>query len=1398
MTLKPDECIGCPLYGDGKGFSRPEGAGRTGVLIVGDSLGIHEEEDGLPFRPRAQAGGVLERVIRRAGYTRDDFRIWNTIGCAPPGHVSIEGQPWQDEAVERCRTHFRRVVAEFQPKCILALGGVALKALTGFSGSKDMRVSSLRGFVLESEYCPVVPTFHPSYLRRGSSKSREKGTGAKTKGTTGPGMALLGVLIHDLQRAVAVAKHDATKRTCTACDNGFVTCANCGGSGYCEYCMEGQIHCPICAGLGITTERKWWITQPEFSGYLDGYNTQPTIEDAREFLDRAKVDESLMIGFDLEHPKKAEDPDEESDKEEMEWLTDGINNVSDVMRSDQSTNGVPITERSIVTGQEIYSAQFSLSKGTGIYFPWIGEFIGIAKELLALPNLKAGHYARVNDNPRLATWGINVREPFIDTWELFHHLQPDIPAPLQFVASFAGFPFPWKHWRQVHPEWYGIADVDALHYIVPWALRALEGLGLRGKFVVDADGHVSVTGYEQVRRLGAVFANMTRRGIPVNETERKKFRLELDAERARMKAEIQSLVPDSARPVRKIGKDAAKYYQRPPATVRLALIENPHVARVEGEDGVTYVREEVKAEITPLEESSLRNGGCRPDDRHAIGTDIRTAIETNVESDQGKDRTQTVAAVKTKPVQAALWEDVSATSKVGSPIGTSANGKFRVQVEPDTPQVDQGRWYALEPFNPLSPRQILAYCKAKGYEPPKDRHGFETTAAYVLERLGRKTKDKIFKLVLESREVVTMGGTFVDGWMPDADGRVHPRFYVAPGTGQHCVAAGTLIEIARDVRAHPKGVPIESVKAGDWAYCFDAHKNLALRRVLWAGKTGHRELVRVHWRGSGHQYEGFTDTTPEHLFRRVDGTYQEAKKLNPGERLLAMSRYGTRYSNLVATGHKEIRDHRFVFWQVNGWHPEHVHHKGIGNKLDNRPENLEGKKHGEHCADHSREMWRDPEKRKRLEAACKENYKTGLGKFVADGNLNGEKNPGWLGLKHDYIVSILREHEGKPSKAAKAYGIDYETFQKYMRREFVDWRTIRAEFTNHEVIRVEWITETADVYDLQIDDCECFIANEICVHNSSRGPNAQNSPVHTRLASAFQNIIEARPGYTLVKFDWKSFHSVMFAFEAQDPTLMRLSRMDPHSFVTAHMCKIPERDKLLAMPDDELRERLKWIRSCGNHLDPVTNECTRHSWAEKASGKCWQYVRDARAKPGWFGWLLGMRERTLWEQNRDAFDRIKDAKAVLSMLNRTFSKAREFQRQVQLVAHKRGRLVSRWGFVRWFWEVFKYDYATGENPPGDDSEAAIAFLIQNDAHGYRNAVMVEAEEKGFNERFGLINEVHDDLRFECADELVPECIASVKALMERPRPELTCPVTAPYGLSVACSVAVGRRLSELH
>lgn len=191
---KPDTCKGCQLYNIGTSFATPEGDGTLGVLICGESLGWNEAQDGLPFRPRGESGAVLERVWRRCGYSREQFRITNICLCQPPGN-KLEGASYKVGAIAHCKqAYLDHTVREMKPRCILALGGVATEVLTGMKGRKQ-GVASLRGFVLDSTYSgiPVVPSYHPAFLRRGK-------------------MSWLSILINDMMLAVRVAKEGAPPR----------------------------------------------------------------------------------------------------------------------------------------------------------------------------------------------------------------------------------------------------------------------------------------------------------------------------------------------------------------------------------------------------------------------------------------------------------------------------------------------------------------------------------------------------------------------------------------------------------------------------------------------------------------------------------------------------------------------------------------------------------------------------------------------------------------------------------------------------------------------------------------------------------------------------------------------------------------------------------------------------------------------------------------------------------------------------------------------------------------------------------------------------------------------------------------------------------------------------------
>lgn len=374
----------CPFDTTGKAIIAPDGTGSLGVLILGEAPGQAENHYGIPFVPSAEAGGVLSRAIRRAGFDRSQFLLWNVVPVQPPKNW-LEGAPWEAEACEWGRPWLDQLIRERKPRCILALGGVALRAVTGLSGPYRS-VSHVRGYPIAS-HCyhdsngagiPVVASFHPSFLRRG-------------------GMALFSVLMHDLKLAVAVASQRHCRFFSPVLWRDF------------EYVPKllGDVAQPILP-----------------SG---GYVTHPSEADAWAFLEQAST--SRLLAYDIETPRSASSTEDESDE---------------------------------LGETEILSIQFSVGVGSGIFLPWREPFLGVARAALALPCAKAGANTWRFDDPLLEAHGAPVAGVRHDVRWAWHHLQPDLKASLQFIASFYGMSAPWKHLHASHPEYYGIADCDAV------------------------------------------------------------------------------------------------------------------------------------------------------------------------------------------------------------------------------------------------------------------------------------------------------------------------------------------------------------------------------------------------------------------------------------------------------------------------------------------------------------------------------------------------------------------------------------------------------------------------------------------------------------------------------------------------------------------------------------------------------------------------------------------------------------------------------------------------------------------------------------------------------------------------------------------------------------------------
>lgn len=289
---------------------------------------------------------------------------------------------------------------------------------------------------------------------------------------------------------------------------------------------------------------------------------------------------------------------------------------------------------------------------------------------------------------------------------------------------------------------------------------------------------------------------------------------------------------------------------------------------------------------------------------------------------------------------------------------------------------------------------------------------------------------------------------------------------------------------------------------------------------------------------------------------------------------------------------------------------------------------------------------------------------------------------------------------------------------------------------------------------------------------AAKSPNVLTTPKRRpNLAKRFGTCIAAPDGYKLIQFDYKSFHARTTALEAKDKILDRLATLDIHSFVAGHLVHYKGIDTCLSMSDKDLKAFLKEVRA--------------------AHPK----VRDYQAKPAVHGTNFGQGYRRLYFEYADHFASEAEAKRLLDLLKDLFPRLFAWQQEVCERASTNGFLLSRWGAIRWFWEAMKWQKDTATNKwirvLGRDAEKCKAFLPANDAHLMLRQKELELYHLDWDNKFGLINSIHDAVLFCCPDSLVEECVSEVRALLEAPVIELSCPDMAPDGFSCGVDASVG-------
>lgn len=166
-------CTRCPLGATRLNAVPGEGNVNADVMFVGEGPGFDEDRQGRPFVGRA--GQLLDKMIAAMGLAREQVFIANIAKCHPmtdPLHPEKHGNDRAPNAEEIacCRKYIEQQIAIICPKYVIALGGVAAKALIGDAGSLGALRGKFHNLHLDSvelqKPVQIIATFHPAALLR--------------------------------------------------------------------------------------------------------------------------------------------------------------------------------------------------------------------------------------------------------------------------------------------------------------------------------------------------------------------------------------------------------------------------------------------------------------------------------------------------------------------------------------------------------------------------------------------------------------------------------------------------------------------------------------------------------------------------------------------------------------------------------------------------------------------------------------------------------------------------------------------------------------------------------------------------------------------------------------------------------------------------------------------------------------------------------------------------------------------------------------------------------------------------------------------------------------------------------------------------------------------------------
>ncbi len=156
-------CQKCPLQATKHHVVFGSGSLSASIFLVGEAPGFEEDRTGVAFV--GKSGQLLEKILAACNFSREkEVFLSNIVRCRPPQNRK---PTLQEQAA--CLPYLEKQIALLQPKIIVLLGSVALRAFFGPSA----RITRERGIWKEWFGYPVLPTYHPSALLRNPQLKRD-------------------------------------------------------------------------------------------------------------------------------------------------------------------------------------------------------------------------------------------------------------------------------------------------------------------------------------------------------------------------------------------------------------------------------------------------------------------------------------------------------------------------------------------------------------------------------------------------------------------------------------------------------------------------------------------------------------------------------------------------------------------------------------------------------------------------------------------------------------------------------------------------------------------------------------------------------------------------------------------------------------------------------------------------------------------------------------------------------------------------------------------------------------------------------------------------------------------------------------------------------------------------